>query len=418
MVLEALREEPSVSVRLNPFKKVEELYEGCRKVPWSPYGRFLRERPTFTLDPLFHAGAYYVQDSSAMFVGYVLRQVIERFGGARILDLCAAPGGKTTDIAASLREKYGDGFCLVANEVDRQRASVLRENMVRWGDPNVVICSKDPKGFGAFPGSFDVIVADVPCSGEGMFRKDRQAVEQWSRESVALCAARQRRIIADVWPALREGGVLIYSTCTFNVYENDCNLRWIRENLGAEKIEMEVPEGVIETGEGCLLAPGFVPGEGQFCGCIRKPQNCHLPPNPLPLPPSGEGEAEPKGSVAFGVSRSNQGASAEPSRKPQNCHLPPMVSGLLEGEGKKSTIEEKEAMHAEAMSINGGRWPRVEVDRERALKFLHGDSVVLPDAPRGVVAVCYRGLALGLVKNIGSRCNNLLPKNLRIRMDI
>ena len=362
-----------MSVRLNPFKEVEGLFEGCRGVTWSPYGRFLDERPAFTLDPLFHAGAYYVQDSSAMFVGYVLRQVIERFGGTEVLDLCAAPGGKTTDIAASLRGKYGDDFRLVANEVVRQRAAVLRENVVRWGDPKVEVCSEDPKAFGAFPGSFDVIVADVPCSGEGMFRKDRQAVEQWSRESVALCAERQRRIIADVWPALREGGVLIYSTCTFNVYENDCNLRWIRESLGAEKVDMRVPEGLIETEEGCLLAPGFVPGEGQFCGCVRKPQNC-------------------------------------PS--------PPMVSGLLEGKGKKSTIEEREAMHAEAMSINGGRWPRVEVDRVRALKFLHGDSVVLPDAPRGVVAVCYRGLALGLVKNIGNRCNNLLPKNLRIRMDV
>ena len=380
VVLEALREEPSVSVRLNPFKKVEGLFEGCRKVPWSPYGRFLRERPTFTLDPLFHAGAYYVQDSSAMFVGYVLRQVIERFGGASVLDLCAAPGGKTTDIAASLREKYGDGFCLVANEVDRQRASALRENMVRWGDPDVVICSKDPKGFGAFPGSFDVVVADVPCSGEGMFRKDRQAVEQWSRESVALCAERQRRIVADVWPALREGGVLIYSTCTFNVYENDCNLRWIRESLGAEKTDMRVPEGLIETGEGCLLAPGFVPGEGQFCGCVRKPQNRRGGVLPRPL----------------------------------NGVLPRPQRGL----NATDNGTDRFAMHIEAMSINGGRWPRVEVDRERALKFLHGDSVVLPDAPRGVVAVCYRGLALGLVKNIGNRCNNLLPKNLRIRMDV
>ena len=388
VVLEALGEEPSVSVRLNPFKEVEGLFEGCRGVTWSPYGRFLDERPAFTLDPLFHAGAYYVQDSSAMFVGHVLRRVTERFGGTEVLDLCAAPGGKTTDIAASLRGKYGDDFRLVANEVVRQRAGVLRENVVRWGDPKVEVCSKDPKAFGAFPGSFDVIVADVPCSGEGMFRKDRQAVEQWSRENVALCAARQRRIIADVWPALRKGGVLIYSTCTFNIYENDLNLRWMRENFGAEKIEMEVPEGVIETGEGCLLAPGFVPGEGQFCGCVRKPQNCRGGVLPRPL----------------------------------NGVLPRPLNGVLPRpqRGLNAAVNgtDRFAMQAEAMSIGGDGWPRVEVDRATALRYLHRDSIALPDAPGGMIAVCYRGLALGLAKNIGPRCNNLLPKDWRIRMDV
>lgn len=368
IALGALEDEASCSVRLNPFKRVEGLFEDCEKVVWSPYGRFLEERPTFTLDPLMHAGAYYVQDSSAMFVGHVLRKVLESYGGSEVLDLCAAPGGKTTDIAASLRVKYGDSFRLVANEVMRQRAAVLKENAARWGDPNVEVCSCDPKAFGAFPGSFDIIVADVPCSGEGMFRKDAEAARQWSRDNVALCAARQRRIVADVWPALKEGGVLIYSTCTFNIYENDGNLRWIRETLGAEKIELDAPEGVIETEEGCLLVPGFVPGEGQFCGAVRKTR-------------------------------------ADEGRNP--CKI---------RHGGSQT--DKFAIQAEAMSIKGGGWPRVNVDRDAALKYLHRDSIVLPEAPRGIVAVCYKGLPLGLAKNIGNRCNNLLPKEWRIRMDV
>lgn len=376
VAFDALGREASCSVRLNPFKPVEGLFEQCRKVEWSPYGRFLEERPKFTLDPLMYAGAYYVQDSSAMFVGHVLRQVLDTYGGSEVLDLCAAPGGKTTDIAASMREKYGDSFRLVANELIRQRAAVLRENVTRWGDPNVELCSMDPKALGVLRGSFDIIVADVPCSGEGMFRKDAEAVRQWSRENVALCAARQRRIIADVWPALRDGGILIYSTCTFNKYENDDNLRWIRENLGAEKIDIEAPDGVIRTSEGCLLVPGFVPGEGQFCGCVRKLQLC-------------------RGGV-----------------------LPRL--GVLPRPQKRLNAAQvdKFAMQVKAMSIRGGDWPKVEVDRETALRYLHRDSIVLPNAPKGLVTVCYCGLPLGLAKNIGDRCNNLLPKEWRIRMDV
>ena len=231
----AFEKPSSVSVRLNPFKKGYDL-EG-RKVPWSPYGILLDERPSFTLDPFFHAGAYYVQDSSSMFVGHVFRQLLKNVRipegrPLRVLDLCAAPGGKTTDLAASLREQLGDGFLLVANEVMKARVGILADNVALWGDPNVVVTSDDPSAFTSLTGYFDIILADVPCSGEGMFRKDEQAQNQWSEDNVALCEARQRRIIADVWPSLAPGGVFIYSTCTFNKYENDGNVRWVASELG------------------------------------------------------------------------------------------------------------------------------------------------------------------------------------------
>ena len=207
----------SVSVRLNPFKGLDG--PGGTPVPWSPYGRILESRPQFILDPLMHAGCYYVQDSSAMFVGHVFRRELQRLGcpaGLRVLDLCAAPGGKTTDLAASLREACGDAFSLVSNEVMKARASVLCDNVALWGDPAVTVTSVDPAVIGrTLAGWFDIIVADVPCSGEGMFRKDPRAREEWSPAVVELCAARQKRILADVWPALREGGILIYSTCTY-----------------------------------------------------------------------------------------------------------------------------------------------------------------------------------------------------------
>ena len=200
-VLEALQAAPSVSVRLNPEKLRTCPFPDATPVAWSPHGYLLKERPVFTLDPLFHAGAYYVQDTSAMFVGHVFR-ALPLAEGATVLDLCAAPGGKTTDLAASLRERLGDRFTLLSNEVMRARYGVLRSNVETWGDPRVGTVSRDPSAFGNTP-LFDVIVADVPCSGEGMFRKDAQAVAEWSPQTVEFCAARSRRILRDIWGTLK-----------------------------------------------------------------------------------------------------------------------------------------------------------------------------------------------------------------------
>ena len=195
----AFSDPASVSVRRNPFKLTSspEFSVGGyalqnRPVRWSPYGIMLDERPQFTLDPMFHAGAYYVQDSSSMFVGHVFRNILSDMPKPasrplKVLDLCAAPGGKTTDIAASLREACGDDFILVANEVMKARVGILADNVALWGDPNVVVTCDDPRAFASLTGYFDIIVADVPCSGEGMFRKVEQAQQQWSEDNVVLC---------------------------------------------------------------------------------------------------------------------------------------------------------------------------------------------------------------------------------------
>jgi len=355
---------PSVSIRYNPSFPGP-FAEALTPIPWSPHGFLLAERPNFTLDPLFHAGCYYVQDSSAMFVGHLLRGLLDQKApGTRVLDLCAAPGGKTTDAAASLRERYGDGFTLLANEVMRPRFSVLRSNVRCWGDPRVGVVSRDPAVFGAEGPLFDIVIADVPCSGEGMFRKDPRALAEWSPETVAFCAARQRRILSDVWPALRPGGFLLYATCTFNPDENDRQLRWICEELGAAIRDMgPAPEGILRTPEGgYALLPGLVPGEGQFAAVLQK---------------SGEEKALP--GDPFRIFRAEVPAAAE--------------TALAEA-------------------------PEFEVDRRTALDFLHGDALRLPEAPLGLVTLTYRGRKLGQVKNIGSRCNNLYPKDRRIRMDI
>ena len=392
--IEAMAAEPSVSVRLNPFKQPEgyppTILEGSSRVPWSPYGYILAERPVFTLHPLFHAGAYYVQDSSAMFAGWVFRQLLERFPERplRVLDLCAAPGGKTTDLAASLREACGNDFLLVSNEVMHQRAAVLSDNVAVWGDPNVVVTCVDPKAFESLPGFFDIILADVPCSGEGMFRKDSKAVEDWSPGTVALCASRQRRILADAWPALRQGGALLYSTCTFETAENDENLEWAAEELGGEIVPPENPFGIRTSRYGHLLIPGEVPGEGQWVGALIKSS----------------------GPSAYGYTSLE--ASLEAVKR-----LRPLRAGVKEGSWKgKDFIPDPD--WAMSITFDRTRYPESPVDKQTGLRFLHRDSIVLKDAPLGYNVITYRGVPLGFVKNLGRRCNNLHPQSRRIRMDI
>ena len=355
ITLEALTKEPSTSVRLNPSKLKECPFDGAERIPWSPYGYILKERPVFTLDPLFHAGAYYVQESSAMMVGELFRQVTKDIEGhLNVLDLCAAPGGKTTDIAASLRERLGDNFSLIANEPVKNRYSILKGNVETWGDKRVGVVSKDPSAFGSEP-MFDVIVTDVPCSGEGMFRKDPRALREWAPDLPSFCAARSRRILADIWPTLREGGILIYSTCTFNHLENDDTVEWTARELGADVIGPEELPPSIRTKNGFLMLPGLVPGEGQYAAALRK---------------HGEG--------------------AVLRRFPVNAVIDSAEDG-----------------------------PMVNVDRATALKYLHGDAIKLPDdAPRGPVTISFQGLSLGPAKNLGTRCNNLYPKGKRIKMDV
>ena len=213
--------ESPVSIRFNPYK-IGSQPEG-RQVPWCRYGYYLDERPQFTLDPAFHGGAYYVQEASSMFLEAIFRQIFEPDAAPRILDLCAAPGGKTT-LLSTLAGAEG---LVVANEVIRQRASVLAANAVKWGIGNIVVTNNDPAHFAPFEHYFDLIAVDAPCSGEGMFRKDPAARTEWSEQGVKLCAARQRRILSDIWGSLRPGGILIYSTCTFNAAENEENIAWL-----------------------------------------------------------------------------------------------------------------------------------------------------------------------------------------------
>lgn len=263
-VLAGLSSEPEVSVRVNPFKtSLQVLREhfgaiASDPVAWAPdEGFYLSGRPSFTFDPWFHAGAYYVQEASSMYVGALFDKAVAALGrstGLHVLDLCAAPGGKTTQLLSRLDASS----LLVANEIVPSRATVLAENVARWGRSYVAVTSSDPSAFAALKGFFELAVVDAPCSGEGMFRKDLRAREEWSPDAVKLCAGRQRRIVSDMWHALCPGGFMIYSTCTFNRFENEDNVAWICSELGAEALEMR------------HFYPGEDRGEGFFAALLRK----------------------------------------------------------------------------------------------------------------------------------------------------
>lgn len=455
-VLDALAQGDAVTaVRANPAKiSANDLrcrFEAAGEdIPWCRDAFWLDSRPVFSLDPLLHAGAYYVQDPSAMFVGSLAGRLIEE--GKRplkILDLCAAPGGKSTAIAAALRPDD----LLIANEVIGSRATILAENMVKWGAVNTVITNSDPKDFGRLNGCFDIIVADVPCSGEGMFRKDAGAVAEWSAENVKLCAARQRRIVADVWPALKPGGYLIYSTCTFNRFENDDNVQWICEQLGAEMIAPVAPlralsapgqgehrtpvpcadlpcalsqlaqeSGVIKTEYGLQFAPGLVRGEGQYVALLRKTASS----KPASFTTSKPLRKASCDWIQAGMSCYAVDTSAGQMLKAYPANL---ESDIRFFESKLRTIRSGVAVAsvkgrdlvpladlALSQAFRRECMPDLELTAEQALDYLRTKPLQLPDAPRGFLAVTYEQLPIGFVKNLGSRANNLFPQAWRLRM--
>lgn len=376
-----LEQKPPASIRLNPLKTVGRWTCHGDSIPWCAGGRYLAGRPAFTFDPLLHAGLYYVQEASSMFLSHVLRTFVKE--PVMMLDLCAAPGGKTTCAASALPE----GSELWSNEPDRRRAAVLAENVVKYGAPFVTVTNNVAADYASAGMQFDVVLTDVPCSGEGMFRKDSGAIAEWSTEKVASCAALQRSILADIWPCLRPGGLLIYSTCTFNAHEDEENVEWIARELGADVLEIPVESSWHITGSlsgsipVCRFLPGVSRGEGLFMAALRKRRAGSEAPK-------AHGKSHGLHVIAGGV--------GEPQRKCKNV-IPDVSQALM-------------------ISSKRGEYPFVDTDYSTAIAYLRREAVTLPaDAPRGIVTVCYRGEPLGYAKNIGNRANNLYPQEWRIK---
>lgn len=420
----ALDEEPVVSVRLNDRKPFAS-FDGV-PVPWAPEGRYLSARPVFTADPLFHAGCYYVQEASSMFLGQVVAQYIN--GPVRALDLCAAPGGKTTHLLQCLP----DGSLLVANEPMPLRAQVLAENVIKWGASSVVVTKNEPADFAAFKNFYDLIVVDAPCSGEGMFRKDSFAVEQWSESVVKQCAARQKEILSDIWGCLRPGGLLVYSTCTFNAAEDEECVQWITDELGAEPLAVQADADWNITGsltEADLpvnrFIPGYTRGEGFFLALLRKEGDAVVAqPRAGKLQPAlakyrNEVAGWLKNADAYDIIMQGDTITALP-----RTHAAAMLAlqqkmrvlhagiPLAEVKNNKLLPQHQLAM-SEALSPTA--FSRVDVEREQALAYLHRETLSLPNASIGYLLLTYKGVPIGFVKNVGNRANNLYPAEWRIR---
>ena len=417
---QALNEECPVSIRLNPRKTNPDLLSDtalllAESIPWTTAGFYLNSRPSFTLDPLFHAGCYYVQEASSMMLEHFVRNYFPQ--PAKVLDLCAAPGGKSTHLSTLLPEES----LLVANEVIRSRASILVENLTKWGNPNTIVTCKDPAETGkSLPEFFDVIVADLPCSGEGMFRKEPAAIAEWSANNVRLCAERQRRIIVDIWQALKPDGILIYSTCTYNREENEDNVEWICREFGAELLE-----------ESRRMMPHQIKGEGFFiAGMRKKAKGERQKVKGTRLKVQSERTLRPS-PFAFCLSLPDDFAFISDNTRwtaIPAIHYPDYLqiknklrifsAGVTLGEMKgKDCVP----AHGMAMSnvLDKAAFPRWKVDKETALTYLRKEALqtIPSELPRGYVLVTYKELPLGFVKNIGTRANNLYPQEWRIRME-
>ena len=389
--LGAFEEEAPVSIRVNP--KMHRGTVPCvssaadntgtvpsvqvpsvQKVPWCPEGYYLSERPQFTFDPLFHAGCYYVQEASSMFITHILRSIIGNLSPLNILDLCAAPGGKSTAAISVLPE----GSTMISNEPIANRAQILLENITKWGYPNCTVTNNYPRDFRKAKAKFDIIICDVPCSGEGMFRKDPATIGEWSMQNVEKCWRLQREIVADAWECLNPGGILIYSTCTFNTKENEENVRYFMEEFDAEILDIPTEPSWNITGsllEGFdapvyRFIPGITRGEGLFICALRKSE-------------------QHRGTVPC--------VSKERQRLNNTGTVPSVLRQLTP-------------------DLPDGDFPTSDLSYPEALKYLRGEAIVLPpDTPKGIVTVTYQGFALGPAKNIGNRANNLYPKPWRIK---
>lgn len=421
----ALETEPVTSIRLND--KLDVLTFPCDtdEVPWHVDGYYLAERPQFTLDPLFHAGCYYVQEASSMFVQQALDMFVEP--DSIVLDLCAAPGGKSTLISQHL----GDEGLLVSNEVVRQRVFILSENIQKWGNGNTVVTHNQPADFTEHTRSlFDCILVDAPCSGEGMFRKDAEAREAWSPKNVQMCAERQRSILMDVWDALKPGGILIYSTCTFNREEDEDNVLWAADCLGADVLPVpyEPSWGIQEGQVGYHFYPHQARGEGFYMAVLRKNDD------PQPAFRIKENKkSKPAQPVEFlddmrkwllhpehwTIRQADRFMTAYPIKYKDlidyfSTCLTCISTGFGIGEIRGRGVAPQHSLSM-VKDLKKDAFPRINLTREQALAYLRSEALTIGEMPLGYVLLMYEDVALGFAKNVGNRMNNLYPNEWRIR---
>ncbi|MEO0896227.1 MAG: rRNA methyltransferase [Bacteroidota bacterium] len=425
----SLDEVAPVSVRWNVSKS--SLPEGFQMVPWMADAFYLDKRPVFTLDPLFHAGAYYVQEASSMFLAHILKHLWEDNEPVKALDLCGAPGGKSTLMASMLPEKS----FMLTNEVIRSRANILVENVQKWGHAEVAVSNNDPKDFQALAGFFDLMLIDAPCSGEGLFRRDPKAAEIWTPSHVDLCSDRQRRILMDSWDCLKEGGYLIYSTCTFNEKENEENLIWLSQQVEVESVSIPIEEswGIEEVRAHGMAAYRFYPhqvkGEGLFMAILRKEEGRTFKLNKRKKALFQKVDKHIQEEVGhwiregkdLAIMQLEEELFAWPTHYKAEIELLQEKLKLLHPGMPLAEIKRKNLspLHGLAMSssFQADSFQQAVLTHEQALKYLHRDSLAL-DLEQGLNLLTFEGLPLGFAKQIKQRTNNYYPQHWRIRMNI
>lgn len=427
--LEALRAPSPVTVRMNAGKLAAPTFPDTTPVAWCPTAFYLRERPVFTLDPCFHGGGYYVQEASSMFIDYILRQILPKYG-VRALDLCAAPGGKSTLMASALPA----GSVLVANEVIRSRASILKENIVRWGHDNVVVTRSDPSDFTALEGAFDVMLVDAPCSGEGMFRKDVGAIGEWSESNALLCSERQKRIIGDAWDALAPEGYLIYSTCTYNREENEGVAEWIMNRFDASSVCIShcfdsITASDSDRVHGYRFYPHRTQGEGFFVTVVQKHGGREWSPR------RGKKQGRVKAPI---LPREIAGFIGSPQEF--SCYANGDLFGIVpaiheefigELESRLRVIykgcelaemyqKKLKLSHSLALykGLNKEAFRVLPTDLRTALTYLKKEDIVAEAEAGAWILIEYGGVGIGWAKSLGNRLNNYFPKEWRIRMKV
>lgn len=418
---EAHNEENRItSIRLNPFKKTELDFQTGDTVMWNQHGSYLDQRPSFTHDPLFHAGCYYVQEAGSMFIEQALTQHLDLSQNLKVLDLCGAPGGKSTLINSLLNANS----LLVANEIIKSRAGILSQNLAKWGTCNNIVTNNDPSKYSALPDFFDAMVVDAPCSGSGLFRKQPEAVNEWSEESVIACSQRQRVILAEALPALKTRGILIYSTCSFSAEENEDIVNWLCNEQEMEYLPLKVPVewGITDSGSGYRFYPHLTKSEGFFCAVLRKTQtyesnNYHKKKNTLETTKAEKALLEPfLEETNFTILKKNDfyhfmNTAALEFLTLFEKQFYFKKAGTVIGEIKGRDVVPHQEL---AWSIHLSKQiQRAELSHDDALAYLRKQNFPVPDA-RGLNLITYKNHGLGWAKVLPNRMNNYLPNELRV----
>ncbi len=430
--------EQITSIRLNPAKIFNVQYSMFNAqlgaVAWSVHGHYLSTRPSFTLDPVFHAGAYYVQEASSMFLEEALKQSVDLSASLKVLDLCAAPGGKST----LLQSIISADSLLVSNEVIKTRVNILSENITKWGASNVIVTNNDPKDFQRLENYFDVIVVDAPCSGSGLFRKDNEAIEEWSEQNVQLCSQRQQRILADILPSLKEGGTLIYSTCSYSKEEDEAIADWLMLNDQFSTIHFQLNKdwGIVETQSpqtnayGYRFYPDKVKGEGFFIAAFKKEGTSNNAQGTRLKTQGSRSKGEKvtakeieiispylKNAASFSFIKLNEEIIALPSFIENDLSLLQSALYIKKAGIKMGTVIREELIPDHELAVSSfisDNVTRIEVDKETALQYLRRAEMKLDATGKGWALITYQQIPLGWIKILPGRINNYYPKDWRI----